>query len=144
LFGTAASALATSAALIEQNTHLVTPKGFNERDFHKTAALAIACYDNFFLRVKPGTTANVTSTATSCLNIPEDVRQRAVALNASVDHYAELDQRGFVQGDYLATQQDFVRQLTGDRSHLINIRGALYGGRLISDHLPVTLSLTID
>ncbi|HEU0016221.1 MAG TPA: hypothetical protein VFQ45_21255 [Longimicrobium sp.] len=132
-----------NAADANVNTHLVTYAEYS-RSMTTTADLAVSLYDNFFTIVDPAATSPVTFATADVYTVPEDVRNRRLALSSSVQHYAELDQRGF-QGtntyqDYVT---DYARQIAGDPSHLINVKGSLVGGRLISDHLPVTMQLTV-
>lgn len=125
------------------NTHLMTYKKFKEDRPKSTEALLVNDYDNFFTRVNPGTAAAVTPGNPVWDDIPEAVQKRSLVLSASVDHYQELDQRGFSSNPYKDIVSNFASQLTGDKSHIINLSGALVGGRLISDHLPVTLDITL-
>lgn len=128
---------------IPGRTHLVTASNYSDRDYHSTPELAISGYDNFF--IDPSSLAAAgpcTINNAAVYDIPGAIRTRALTLNASIRHYAELDQRGFVGSQaYLSTVVDFVKQLRGNA--LINYRAALIGGRLISDHLPVSIDLTI-
>lgn len=143
LEGTGAGQLGATAADLNVNTHLVTYANYT-RTMKTTDDLAVNLYDNLFTRVNAATASPVTAAAADVYNVPEDVRNRRLELNASVQHYAELDQRGF-QGSnaYQDFVTDYARQIAGDPSHLITVKGSLVGGRLISDHLPVTMQLTI-
>lgn len=130
-----------ATAWVNDNTHLVTYKDYSPRDQKTPASLAINNFDRFFTRITGGAGAAANPI---CYPIPDRVSRRKLTLNASVDHYAELDQRGFQGGNYKDIVTDFAQQLTGDSSHIINVRGALVGTRLISDHLPVTLDVTLN
>lgn len=126
---------------IKDGTHLVTPKFFSQRDFKSTAQLPISGFDNFFLRSGPPAPAAVTFAGPLTTNIPELIRIRQIKLLDSVSHYAELDQRGFQAGDYKLPLTDYASQLLGRTA--INLSGSLIGGRIISDHLPVSFTLTL-
>jgi hypothetical protein len=129
---------------INVNTHLMTYKKFKEARPKSTEELVVSDYDNFFTRVNPGTPAAVTPGNPLWHDIPEEVQKRSLVLSASVQYYQELDQRGFSSDPYKDIVNDFASQLNGDTSHIINLTGALVGGRLISDHLPVTLDITLN
>jgi hypothetical protein len=124
-------------------THLVTYAQYSGRDYKTTAELAINAYDNYYFRVDPAA-MNIADSNAVIDNVPELVRKRDLALNASVQHYAELDKRGFKAGGYQHIVNDYAQQIAGDRSHMINLRGSLVGGRLISDHLPVVWDITLS
>ena len=144
IVGTDDRELDATTADANVKTHLVTPGDYSPRTMHDTWALAVNLYDNFFTVVNPATVNPVVVATADIWNVPEDVRLRTLALSASVSHYAELDQRGFQSTNaYPDYVKDFTQQLTGDRNNPINVEGALVGGRLISDHLPVTMQLTI-
>jgi hypothetical protein len=61
-----------------------------------------------------------------------------------VDAYKKLDKRGFISNQYADLATDFAKQIAGDKSHIITIAGTLVGGRLVSDHMPVSISYTIS
>lgn len=143
IVGTDARELDGNAADANVETHLVTYADYT-RTMSTTADLAVSLYDNFFTIVDPAATNPVTAALADIYNVPEDVRQRRLVLGPSVQHYAELDQRGFAGSvSYQDYVTDYARQIGGDPSHLINVKGSLVGGRLISDHLPVTMQLTV-
>jgi hypothetical protein len=128
---------------VNDTTHLVTYANYTRR-MTTTSDLAVNAYDNFFTRVNAATASPVTPANPVVYDVPEDVRTRRLRLKASVQHYAELDQRGF-QGSnqYQDFVTDYARQIAGDPSHLITVKGTLVGGRLISDHLPIALQITL-
>jgi hypothetical protein len=141
---------------VPKNTHLVTFSDFSQRVQKATWQLAVSAYDNFFVR---GSAANggafppppaaagggnrrVAEVRVS--DVPALVMNRTLKLKDSVQHYAELDQRGFDGSTaYLTATQDFANQLAGDKGNYINLQGALIGGRLISDHLPVITDIQL-
>lgn len=129
---------------IKDPTHLVTTQEFNTRDYKTTKDLAINAFDNFFTMVNPATPATVTFGGAEVPDVPAQVKNRSLTLRESVTHYEELDQRGFSSRPYQNIIRDAASQLTGDKSHLINLRGALVGGRLISDHLPTVVDITLN
>ena len=131
-----------AAQHVNATTHLVTYQRYSPRDFHTTPELAINAYDDIFVGMTPAVVGVVGAQA-RVENIPEQVRTRRLQLNDSVEHYRELDQRGFIGNDYNELVYDYGRQLAGDRSHDINLTGSLVGGRLISDHLPVVWDIAI-
>ena len=137
------NALGADATNSFTNTHMITPVNFTTRNQHTTKDLAVALYDNFFIRMLPGQAKPVTFFHRDVIDLADLVKTRKVQLKASVKHYAELDKRGFKAGDYAGIASDFQRQLAGSKSHEINLGGALAGARLISDHLPVLVDLTI-
>lgn len=133
--------LGAAVADSDVDTHLITAN-YTER-IKDTWDLPVNLYDNFFTLINPAAYAPVGHDAAVVDNIPEDVRSRYLQLNASVAHYADLDQRGFVGNDpYLTPGKFYASQIAG-RTAYITIWGALLGARLISDHLPVTMELTI-
>jgi hypothetical protein len=124
---------------VTNNTHLVTLTSYTPRDYKTTDDLIVNSYDNFFTRgVAPANAAYRFR-----VNVPDLIRRRILKLQESVEHYAELDQRGFSGDEYQDLVNDFASQLTGDTSVNINLNGQLVGSRLISDHLPVVLDLTV-
>ena len=127
---------------VHDRTHLVTYRYFSPREYKTTASLAINAYDDIFGGASPAV-VGVAGAGAQVKNIPEQVRTRTLQLDASVRHYEELDQRGFTSDEYKDVVFDYARQLAGDPSHYINLVGALVGGRLISDHLPVVWDITI-
>jgi hypothetical protein len=130
---------------IRPNTLLITYGAFKTNRPHNTAGLAVRPIDNFFLR----TSNAVPNAATATLpnnavpNIPDEVTARFLELKESVDHYRELDQRGFEDAPYLDITRNYANQLT-NRNTMINLKGALCGSRLISDHLPTLVDFTIN
>jgi hypothetical protein len=127
---------------VRDTTHLVTYRNYSPRDFHTTPELAVNAYDDIFGGAPP-TVVGVVGADAQVKNIPEQIRTRELQLSDSVWHYRELDQRGFDSNEYNDLVYDYGRQLSGDPSHIINLTGALVGGRLISDHLPVVWDITI-
>jgi hypothetical protein len=130
-------------ALIKANTHLVTLDKYSPRTIKTTEGLAIHAYDNFFIDSQ--STAGVLSgQSLPPVNVPELIKNNKIRLNESVNHYAELDQRGFKNSSnsYIEPIKDYKSQLSGNT--LQNAKGTLIGARLISDHLPVTIDLTIN
>jgi hypothetical protein len=100
-------------------------------------------YDNFCLRVSPTAGFTVTSGNLRVYLTPEEIRTRGIRLLESVWAYAKLDKRGFISNQYSDMGINFANQIGGDKNNYINIKGSLVGGRLISDHLPVAVTLTI-
>ena len=100
-------------------------------------------YDNFCVRVSPTAGFTVTSANLNVYLTPQEIKTRGIKLRESVGAYAKLDKRGFISNQYSDMATDFANQIGGDKSHIINIAGSLVGGRLISDHLPVAVTLTI-
>ena len=128
---------------IGEETHLVTYGGWS-RAMKTTGDLAVNAYDNFFTRVSAATATAVTPANPTVHDVPDAVRRRRLRLGASVQHYADLDQRGFTgKHPYQDFVTNYTSQIGGDRGNDITVKGALVGGRLISDHLPVSLQITL-
>ena len=139
------------------NTFLVTLLGyaFNPRYYNSTSKLAIKNFDNFFVR----TTAPVAPAAGNAwtlspggglaapevLNVPELLRgPKRLRVDVSVKLYASGTKRGFkYMSPYAGIYKNMVEQLAGDSSIIVSTEAALLGGRLISDHLPVKMSMQI-
>jgi endonuclease/exonuclease/phosphatase family metal-dependent hydrolase len=128
---------------IEENTFLVNYRDYS-RDQKTTSSLAVRNFDNFFTRIAPAMPPPATFTRPWVIDVPNLVQQRRIRLRESVRYYAELDQRGFATAPYPHIVNDYARQIAGDRSHAINTPGALVGGRLISDHLPTMIDITVN
>jgi hypothetical protein len=128
---------------IGSNTFLMNYDQYDSRLHKTTAALAIRNYDNFFFRIAPKQPVAAQAAPGRVYDVPELVRNRDVELCESVDRYKELDQRGFHDLPYEPVVTNFSNQLTGDKSIQINLLGSLMGARLISDHLPTLLTLTV-
>lgn len=107
-----------------------------------TTELSIRPIDNFFVRNDPGHAGSATIRSAHVPDLADGVRTRRLRLQESVDHYLELDQRGFIDNPYSNIVSNFAQQLT-NRSSLINYKGSLVGSRLISDHLPTIVELNI-
>ncbi len=123
-------------------TLFMTYQMYNHYKPKSTVALSIRPIDNFFVRNNPAYPASATIRRSSVPNIAEDVRWRVLRLRESVDHYRELDQRGFIDNPYAQVVANYAQQLT-NRETGINYKGALMGSRLISDHLPTIMELNI-
>lgn len=126
------------------NTLLVTPRYFNPRTMSDTEALAQSNIDNHFVATSRSASFAATNYGYAVPNIPDAIRRRNIVLGDSVAHYAELDQKGFKEGDYQEALKNFANQLAGDKNNYINRQGALVGARLISDHLPVVIEVDIN
>jgi len=133
--------LGATAANSRTNTLLVT-YGQYSRTQKNTWELAVKNLDNFFTRPGNAAARPVTVTPGTVSDIARDVQTRRLPLRESVRHYRQLDQRGFDPNPYLGVTWNFADQLT-NRTTDINIKGALAGARLISDHLPVILDVTV-
>jgi hypothetical protein len=131
--------------VIDPNTHLVSLQVYNDNkmEFKTTKSLAINLYDNAFIINGPGSPFNSVGELIWVLNVPEAILTRLVKLSDSVEYYRSLDMKGFDSGDYLPLVKDFARQLNGDDSHIIAIPAALVGARLVSDHEPFVMRLTV-
>ncbi|HYC88118.1 MAG TPA: hypothetical protein VEO54_02810 [Thermoanaerobaculia bacterium] len=138
LIGNEQRALGAQAA-IHQNTFLVSYGGAVFQP--TTASLAVQNLDNFLTRSGPTAAAPLTAASPRVANVPEDVRLGEIRLRASVQHYRELDPRGFVRPHPEVTL-NFADQLT-NLGTVMNVEGALMGGRLISDHLPTLVDVTV-
>jgi endonuclease/exonuclease/phosphatase family metal-dependent hydrolase len=130
-------------ALIGANSHLVTIDKYSPRTIKTTERLAVHAYDNFFVDSQ-SENGVLTSQNGQAINIPELIKTNKIRLNESIDHYAELDQRGFknTSNNYIEPIKDYKNQLLG--STYQNAKGTLIGARLISDHLPVIIDLSIN
>lgn len=124
-------------------TFLMAYRQFVAERPHQTELFAIRNYDNWFVRRSAAYAAAVAPGANHVYNIPESVRLRQLELLASVAHYRELDQRGFSSGEYPTLARDYAGQLT-NRTRIVNYTSALVGARLISDHLPSLLEITVN
>lgn len=124
------------------DTMLMTYGQFNANRPKSTAALAVKNFDNFVMRRNSTRGAGAMVGGPEVLDIPDDVRWRVLQLRASVQHYQELDQRGFASGEYQWPVADFANMLTNKETG-INLKAALVGSRLISDHLPSIIDLTV-
>ena len=134
------------AAGVENQTHdtlLMTYGTFKAQRPKKIEDFPNRDYDNFCLRVSPTAGFTVIRTDLSVYLTPFDIQDRRIKLDESVKDYAELDKRGFISNEYADLVVNFAKQITGDKSVKINLTGALVGARLISDHLPVTVTYTI-
>ena len=129
-------------ATVLPDTMLMTYRQFNSTRPKTTPAFAVSNFDNFFLRQNATRGAGAAVTRSEVIDIPEDIRFRSLELRASVKHYQELDQRGFVSGEYQWPVSDFANQLT-NRTTMVNLKASLVGARLISDHLPSIIDLRI-
>ena len=141
--GNAAPALAASVENQTHDTLLMTYGTYKAQRPKKIEDLPNRDYDNFCTRISPTAGFTVTRTDLSVYLTPFDIQERRMKLDQSVDAYAELDQRGFISNEYADLAVDFASQITGDKSIQINLTGALVGARLISDHLPVTITYRI-
>lgn len=125
-----------------QNTHTVDYAHFSLRVYHTTDQLATSNYDNFFIRAYAGAANPATAANTQVFNLAEAIRLRKLSLSVCVNHYAELDKKGFSSGLYNSYATDFVSQLTNPTT-IMNTKAALVGSRLISDHWPVYSELNL-
>ena len=131
---------------ITEGTHLVTYANYN-RNMKFTLQLAVNDYDNLMLRTNTAVMSNTDAGAAGVRDVPDLIRQRLLKLYQAVDHYNELDKKGFSGGDYSQFAVNFGRQLSragGFIESPINIEGSLVGARLISDHLPVYFTVRLQ
>jgi len=134
-----------AGAAVDKGTHLTTYYGYS-RTMKDTKDLAVNGYDNHFLRNSPAAMSPATLSGPQVLDVPNAVQNRTLKLWESVDYYAQLDKKGFAAGQYKTFAVDFANQLGYSGSFAgspINVKGALVGGRLISDHLPVYASFRL-
>jgi len=123
-------------------TMLMTYGQFNSQRPKNTGQFAVKNFDNVIMRRNSTRGAGAAVPVSEVVNIGEDIRWRALQLRASVQHYRELDQRGFDSGQYQWPVSDFANMLT-NLSTGVNLKAALVGARLISDHLPAIIDLTV-
>lgn len=142
--GTAKPYLAATVENTADDTLLMTYGVFKSSRPKNPDQLPNRDYDNFCLRVSPTAGFTVTRYDLSIYLTPAEIQQRGIKLQQSVGAYAKLDKRGFISNQYNDMATDFAKQIAGDKSHIINIAGSLVGGRLVSDHLPVSVSYTIS
>jgi hypothetical protein len=131
---------------IQQGTHLTTYGNYSPRTMPNTADLAVNDYDNVLVRNSPAALSPNTVAGPGVRNVPEEIRLRRTKLYQSVDHYAELDKKGFESGQYKSFATDYLNQLGAPGRFMaspINVKGSLVGARLISDHLPVYATLQL-
>lgn len=131
---------------VAAGTHLTTYYGYS-RTMKDTEDLAVNGYDNHFLRNSPAALSPSTLSSAKVLDVPGAVQNRTLRLWESVEHYSELDKKGFAAGQYKTFAVDFANQLGYSGAFAgspINVKGALVGGRLISDHLPVFASFRLS
>lgn len=134
-----------AAPAVTAGTHLTTYYGYS-RTMKNTEDLAVNGYDNHFLRNGPDAMSPAALQSPRVVDVPNAVQNRTLKLWESVEHYAELDKKGFAAGQYKSFAVDFAQQLgyAGSFSGSpINVKGALVGGRLVSDHLPVFASFRL-
>lgn len=146
----ARSTLGFSTSAAGAKSHLHTLAEYRRaRPRGGTRGAASHAYDDFFLDGGFTHAANPGANARACLgtqvvDVVEMIRGRDLLLTHSVDHYAELDKRGFQDSanDYLHPREDFRGQLL-DVGRTVSVYSALLGTRLISDHLPVVVQLQL-
>jgi hypothetical protein len=125
------------------NTHYMTYGNWN-RTIRLTDQLGVNLYDNFFTREPPGVPSPTAGTTFGQVyNHAGAVRIGGLALSQSVTHYMELDQRGFSSRQYQGFVTDYAAQLRIRQPPYMNVKAALVGGRLISDHMATTLDLSV-
>jgi hypothetical protein len=129
-------------------THLLTLDEFAvRRPGGNVLNLRTVCYDNFFIGggFAAGAGAGRRILNPAVIDIPALVRVRNLKLNQSINHYAELDQKGFSGSDrelYKLAGSDYRKQLTV-KEMIMSPIAVLIGARLISDHLPVIIELQL-
>lgn len=122
------------------NTLMATPAAAEKDRLKQTDKLAVRMIDEMATR------GDIIGSTTVVTPLADQVTARRLRLCQSVQHYQELDKRGFVSNEtqpYQRLVSDYGHQLAGDPSHQINIHAALIGSRLISDHLPVLLTVQV-
>ncbi len=125
-------------------THLMTVNDFVNTNTNgwTTRDVAIQNYDNFILFNSPvGGAPFGNPRAVETMDITAAVAQRELKLRQSVVHYVQLDQRGLTPESALVA---FCMDLTTPPSLPMTVQSGLTGARLLSDHLPVLLTITIN
>jgi hypothetical protein len=136
------------ANFLAHNTHLIDYRTLTTHPKNTAEELAIKNFDNFFLRINPAINVSATVQESALvITVPGYVQDGDVILNQSLSHYGELDQRGFSSDDTLAYGVDYFRQLftyTYRQRQPITTAAALVGARVLSDHLPVICTISVQ
>lgn len=124
-------------------THLMTVNDFVQSNTGgwSTQNLATSNYDNFMLFNSPFGGAPFVVNDVNVLDIPAAVASRELTLRESVVHYVELDQRGLTPESALVA---YCMDLNVYPPLPMSLQSGLTGARLVSDHLPVLLTITIN
>lgn len=125
-------------AAIGAPTHLTPVSAFDPREMHSTPELAVNCFDNFFL------SDAIALESTLVVDVPAMIREsRALRLRQAVDEYAARGMRNLSAEPYQPPVADYAGQLRRWDPTTISLPAALVGARLISDHLPVAVRITL-
>jgi len=111
-----------------------------------TRQLAVSAYDNHFQRNNPKAMSPANRVAEKVVDVAGYIERRELKLLQSLEHYDELDKKGFEGGAYKDIAVDFAHQLSPQAviaKTPVTTRAALVGARLISDHLPVMATYQI-
>ncbi len=140
-------AVVQNAAPGPDYTHLTQLMGY-DRFGGKTDELfrlLTDCADNFLLRVDPAVDCPAESDGAEVVLVPEAVQDQTLSFGPAVGDAAALDKAGFGSKLYDGFATHFARQLLRSRlsGDNLDLKATLVGSRLLSDHLPVSLTLTI-
>lgn len=107
--------------------------------------LLLDCTDNYLLRVDPAVDCPAEAGGTEVVLVPEAVQDQTLGFGPAVGSTAALDKAGFGSKLYGGFATHFARQVLRGRlsGEDLDLKATLVGSRLLSDHLPLSFTLTI-